>query len=95
MDKTLNNIGLCNRAGKTLTGTDIVVEGLRNNKVLLVFLATDTAKNTSKKILDKATFYGVEVIQKYTSALLSQALGKTNCHVVGIIDRGFAKLLKE
>lgn len=95
MDKTLNNLGLCKKAGKLITGTDTVVEGLRNNKVELVFLASDTALNTSKKILDKCKTYEVEVIATYSSALLSQALGKTNCHVVGIIDRGFAKLLKE
>ena len=95
MDKRLNNLGLAKRAGKVLTGTDTVVEGLRNNEVALVFLATDTAINTSKRVLDKSKTYNVEVIQAFTSAELSAALGKINCHVVGIIDRGFAKLLKE
>lgn len=95
MDKTLANLGLARRSGNIVTGTDIVVEGLRNNKIQLIFLASDSAINTSKKITDKAKTYNVDVIQKYTSVELSHALGKLNCHVVGIIDRGFAKLLKE
>ena len=36
-----------------------------------------------------------EIAAKYNSDELSQALGMLNCHVVGIVDRGFAKLLKE
>lgn len=95
MDKTLNNLGLAKRSGKTIIGTDKVSEGLRNNKVLLVFLANDTAFNTTKKITDKCNSYTCELITKYNSDELSQALGMLNCHVVGIIDRGFAKLLKE
>lgn len=95
MDKTLQNLGLAKRSGKTITGTEKVVEGLRNNKIMLVFLASDTAYNTTKKITDKCLSYNCELITKYDSLELTKALGGTNCHVVGIIDRGFAKLLKE
>lgn len=95
MDKVLMNLGLAKRAGSVITGTEKVVEGLRNNKLSLVLLASDTAYNTNKRITDKALTYNVEVIIKYTSAELSKALGGLNCHVIGIIDRGFAKLLKE
>lgn len=95
MDKTLANLGLARRSGNLVVGTDVVVEGLRNNKVQLIFLASDSAKNTVKKITDKAKTYNVSVISTYTCESLSLAIGKTNCHVIGIIDRGFAKLLKE
>ena len=95
MDKTLNNLGLAKRSGKTISGTDKVCEGLRNNNILLVFLAHDTAVNTYKKVTDKCSYYNTEIITKYSSEELSKALGVLNCHVVGIVDRGFAKLLKE
>ena len=54
MDKILNNLGLCLRAGKLVHGTDAVVEGIKCGKVLYVFLANDASANTIKKITDKA-----------------------------------------
>ncbi len=95
MDKIQSNLGLAKRAGKVISGTEMVIEGLRNNTIYLVFLASDTQKNTTKKIIDKTTYYNVEVNQNYTCDFLSQAIGKKNAHVIGIMDRGFAKLLKE
>lgn len=95
MDKIQSNLGLAKRAGKVISGTEMVIEGLRNNTIYLVFLASDTQKNTTKKIIDKSTYYNVEVNQNYTCDFLSQAIGKKNVHVIGIMDRGFAKLLKE
>ena len=92
MDRILSNLGLAKRSGKIVSGTEMVIEGLRNNTVYLVFLASDTEKNTTKRISDKTTFYEVK---NYTSNDLSQAIGGKNVHVIGIMDRGFAKLLKE
>lgn len=95
MDKILLNLGLAKRAGHVISGTDMVTEGLRNNSIYLVFLARDTAINTTKKITDKAKTYNVDVNKNYSCNDLSQAIGKKNVHVIGIMDRGFAKLLKE
>ena len=95
MDKILNNLGLCNRANKLVSGTDIVIEEFRLNKVYLIFLANDASDNKKKKINDKAKYYGVDVICDYSSSELSIALGKTNRMVIGIIDKGFVKILKK
>lgn len=95
MDRILSNLGLAKRSGKIVSGTEMVIEGLRNNTVYLVFLASDTEKNTTKRISDKTTFYEVSLNKNYTSNGLSQAIGGKNVHVIGIMDRGFAKLLKE
>ena len=53
MDRILSNLGLAKRSGKIVSGTEMVIEGLRNNTVYLVFLASDTEKNTTKRISDK------------------------------------------
>lgn len=95
MDRVLSNLGLAKRSGKVISGAEMVIEGLRNNTVYLVFLASDSEKNTTKKITDKTTFYSVSLNTTYTSDDLSQAIGGKNVHVIGIMDRGFAKLLKE
>lgn len=95
MDKTLNNLGLCFKAGKLVHGTDAVIEGIRTKKVLYVFLANDAADNTIKKITDKAKYYSVEINNTYTSDELSAAIGKNGRMALGIIDANFLKILKK
>lgn len=95
MDKILNNLGLCLRAGKLVHGTDAVVEGIKCGKVLYVFLANDASANTIKKITDKAKYYSVEVNDTYTSSEISAAIGKNGRMAVGIIDANFLKILKK
>lgn len=56
MDRILSNLGLAKRSGKIVSGTEMVIEGLRNNTVYLVFLASDTEKNTTKEYQIKPHF---------------------------------------
>ena len=51
---TLNNLGLCNRAGTLISGTDMVCDYMESGKVFYIFLANDASDNTKKKILNKA-----------------------------------------
>ena len=95
MNKVLNNLGLCLKAGKLCHGTDSVIEGIRSKKVKYVFLANDAADNTKKKITDKAKFYSVEVNEEFTSLELSNAIGKCGRMVIGITDENFLKILKK
>ncbi len=95
MSNILNNLGLCNKAGKLIHGSDSVVEGIKASKVKYVFLASDASLNTKKRIKDKANFYSVEVSEEFTSDELSQAIGKNGRMVIGIIDAGFLKILKK
>lgn len=91
----LNNLGLAKAAGKLISGEDKVIEKMRENKIFLVFLASDSGDSTTKKIKDKASFYNVKLITDYTSLELSKVIGETNRHVIGITDRGFAKMLEK
>lgn len=95
MNKILNNLGLCLKAGKLCHGADSVIEGIRSGKVKLVFLASNAAINTKKKITDKAKYYSVEVNEEYTSLELSNAIGKSGRMVLGITDENFLKILKK
>lgn len=95
MDKTLNNLGLCQRARGLITGEEMVINALQAGTVFYVFLASDAAPNAKKKITDKAKTYEVEVDESYSSDELSHAIGKENRMVVGIINKGFLKILKK
>lgn len=93
-EKTLNMIGLAMRAGKLVTGEELTLKEIRSQKVQLVFVANDAGKNTQKKIKDKSLYYKVPCSDSFTSAELSQAIGKDRM-VIGVKDPGFAKKMKE
>jgi len=95
MNKILNNLGLCLKAGKLIHGSDSVIEGMKSSKVKYIFLASDASLNTKKRIKDKSNYYSVEVNEEYTSEELSQAIGKSGRMVIGITDEGFVKILKK
>ena len=90
--KNLNILYLAYKAKKVKLSADIVCESIRKNEIKLILLANDAAKNTTKKMLDKASFYKVELNNSLSSQQLSDAIGK-NCKVVGITDEGFKKLI--
>lgn len=91
----LGNLGLCKASGKLISGSDKVVEKLKEGKIFLIILASDSGFRTEKLIKDKASFYNVKVISDIDSATLSKAIGESNKHVIGIMDRGFAKILEK
>ncbi len=47
--KILNLLGLAQRAGRLVSGEDLVVEAIQKGQAKLVFLAEDAAGNLSKK----------------------------------------------
>lgn len=87
-----NTIGLAMRARKVTIGTEITINGVRNSKVKLVLLASNASKNTQKLVNDKCKTYNVDVII-VDGDLMSNAIGKNNVKVLGIIDDGFRQLV--
>ena len=94
MDKTLQLLSLARKANKLITGEEFVTDAIRNKKVFLVFLASDSGFNTNKKIHDKTKFYDIPLIDTYSSLDLSNAIGKKRM-VIGITDLGFATSIKK
>ncbi len=92
MNKALNMLGMAMRARKLSVG-DTVLEDIRKNKAKLVVIASDASDNTKKRLIDKCTFYRVDYCFIESSSALSQAIGKTNCKAVSILEVGFAKTI--
>lgn len=90
--KALNLLGLSQKAGKLVSGFEVVSMGVKAAKVKLVILAQDSQTDTSKKITNLAQKYEVSVITKFNSTEISQAIGKKR-KVLGITDIGFCKAL--
>lgn len=92
--KALNLLGLAERAGKLVSGMEIVLVGLKAKKVKLVILANDCHADTTEKINRVAKQNSVAVISNFDSGEISHAVGK-NRKVLGISDTGFCKALTQ
>lgn len=94
-DKLLNFLGLCRRAGKLNIGNDLVLDDIIKGECRLVILASDTSRNTEKKILFNCHKNNVKALKiNRTKDEMSWSLGKF-CTVVSVVDSGFAKKLAQ
>ena len=92
MDKWLNNLGLARKAGKVVVSIKLE-ENIKTKKVELVIIASDAAKNSYKKWIDKCNFYKVDYLIKGTKKELAYAIGKEQVSAIGITDINLAKLI--
>lgn len=92
-EKLSNLLGLAQRAGKLISGEELVIKAIQHQEAKLVFLANDAAVNLTKKITDKSTFYTIEVSTAFNALELSMALGKPR-KVVCVVDAGFTKKMR-
>lgn len=86
-------LGLANRAGKCISGEELVVKAVQKQQAKCVLLSMDASDNTKKKITDKCSFYRVEVKWIDNRYSLGNAIGKDQRVVVAVTDQGFAKKL--
>ena len=88
-----NLLGLAQRAGRIISGEELVIKAIQEGKAKLVFLAHDAAPNLSKKIKDKSHYYQVDVSTVFSTLELSIAVGKSR-KVLAVTDAGFTKKMR-
>ncbi|EPA2134798.1 TPA: YlxQ-related RNA-binding protein [Streptococcus pyogenes] len=93
LERLSSLIGLAQRAGKVISGEELVVRAIQHQQVILVFLANDAGPNVTKKVTDKSNYYNVEVSTVLNALELSAALGKPR-KVAAIADAGFSKKMR-
>lgn len=97
MNKKLNTLGLCRRAGKLITGFDPVVEEMAkpSGKVAGVMLASDISPKTRKEILFQADKYGVKTAETDSPMdEIGKILGKRT-GIIAVLDEGLFRSLSE
>jgi len=94
-DKVLSMLGLANRAGKIISGEELIIKGIRKGKILLVILSEDISENTRKKISDKCLFYKIPYYTAFKREQLGHAIGKSSRVAIGITERNFVKELEK
>lgn len=93
-NKALNFLGLAFKAGKVISGNEIVVKAIQKKQVYLVLVANDASDNTKKKIIDKCTYYNVSYRISFNGEELGNSIGKSSRKVVAVTDQGFSNKLK-
>lgn len=92
-EQLLNLLGLAQRAGKLVSGEDLVIKSIQSNQAQLVFLAQDAGPNLKKTIEDKSRYYQKMVVDQFTTHELSLAIGRQR-KVLSVVDSGFAKKMR-
>ncbi len=92
-NRVLQNLGLCKKAKKLVSGEEFVLEQIKSNKAYIVFLANDAGKNTTKRITDKSSFYEVRLSTDFSTDELNKAIGTENRKVIAITDKNFSKMV--
>jgi ribosomal protein L7Ae-like RNA K-turn-binding protein len=93
VDKVEQWIGLAMRAGKLITGEELVVKAVTKKRIELVILAMDASPNTKKKLEDKCRTYGIPLRMYANRDRLGHCIGKEQRVVIGVTDGGFAREL--
>lgn len=95
-DKVLSFLGLAMRAGKVISGFDMVVSSLKRKEVKLLLIAEDISRNTLNKLLDVVSSIDGEAPEAYSfgsSYDLGSAIGKPSRAIIAVTEEGFATKL--
>ncbi|WP_138494047.1 L7Ae/L30e/S12e/Gadd45 family ribosomal protein [Paenibacillus pinistramenti] len=94
-NKALSQLGLAMRAGKVVSGDEIVLKAIRSSEAKLVIVAGDASLNTRKKFRDKCGTYRVPLLIGFDRESLGSSVGKPERVVLALTDQGFASLLRK
>ncbi|WP_424765750.1 L7Ae/L30e/S12e/Gadd45 family ribosomal protein [Paenibacillus sp. sgz302251] len=92
-NKSLSQLGMAMRAGKLITGDEIVLKAVRSKQVYLVIIAGDASDNTKKKFRDKCSTYGIQLAEAFDREQLGKAIGKPERVVLAVTDAQFGKMI--
>ncbi|EEU21507.1 ribosomal L7Ae/L30e/S12e/Gadd45 family protein [Lactobacillus mulieris] len=93
-EKTINFLGLIQRAGKLVSGTDMVISSIKARKVKLVIIASDLSQATRQEVVSLAQKNSLPIIDEFSELEISQAIGKAR-KVLAVSDLGFSKALQK
>ena len=92
--KVLSTLGLCRRAARLHYGFDMVMAGLHKTHLLL--LAEDCSERTCRNLEEAAKEWSIPLIRlPFTKEELGDHIGTKPVGILGIIDPGFARSLKQ
>ena len=91
MDKIYSLLGLCQKAGRVVSGEVGCEIAIKNKTAKLLLLAEDASANTKKKFQNSATYYHIPILVLGSKQRIGMALGKESRAILAITEEGFAK----
>ena len=91
MNKIYSLLGLCQRAGKLISGEVGSQQAIQKGNAKLLLLAEDASANTKQKFQNSAVYYHIPLYTIGTKEAIGAALGKDSRSVLVITEEGFAK----
>lgn len=89
-------LGLAKRARRVAAGETAVYDAVADHKAKAVFVASDAAENSTRKLQNRmAASKACLIATPFTKDALGDALGLTGCAMVALLDAGFAYELAE
>lgn len=86
-------LGLCQRAGRLVSGEAQCEAAIRSGEGKLIVLAEDASKNTKKKFNNSAAYYSLPLRTAGSKHALGRAIGKEVRAVLVVTDPGFVQKL--
>ncbi|MBM7854438.1 ribosomal protein L7Ae-like RNA K-turn-binding protein [Desulfohalotomaculum tongense] len=93
--QTANLLGLCQRAGKLLSGDAQVKNSIKERKAVLVLLAADASERTKKEYYHLAKANSIPIIETGTKLELGWSAGKSPRAALAVSDENFARGITE
>ena len=84
-------IGICQKAGKIVSGEFSCETAIKNNEAYLVILAEDASKNTRKKFNDRCNFRNIPLLEYGNKESLGNAIGKVGRASIAVTDEKLAE----
>lgn len=95
MNKCYGMLGIAAKAGKILSGTDSVLDGVKRKQVKLIIVAEDCSEKTKKEMRFISEKFHIPLIIFGNIDDNSHAIGKKNRAIIAITDVGIANKVQE
>ncbi len=86
-------IGMANKAGALVTGTDACLRAVKAGVVKIVVLSEEASENTRKKVINACRVKNIPCMEYGKGGMLGKMTGKSHRIVVGVRDKNLSKLI--
>jgi ribosomal protein L7Ae-like RNA K-turn-binding protein len=93
-DRIGSYISLANKAGKVVSGSDMVNEAIKRGKTGFVFIASDISADIGGKILELTKRTGIPSRTIFDKEILGALIGKGLRSVVAVEQSGFVEAIR-
>lgn len=92
-DKLYSLLGLCQRAGKLVSGGMLCENAIRSGKARMVIISNEASEGTMDKFTNLCRYYNIELVIAGQKEQLGRAIGKFSRTVLVVLDKVFKEML--